>query len=89
MKSIRSKAASICAAEISSIAAQGVARALEARKAVGEELNADQVEQVNGAALSLGDRFLIYGYWRDLNLGGLSQPGYDAGATIGAKTLSV
>lgn len=89
MKSIRTKAVSISAAEIAAVAAQGVARAQAARQSAGEELNSEQVEQVSGAAFSLNERFLIYGYWRDLNLGGLNGAGIDVGATIGAKTLSV
>jgi hypothetical protein len=91
MKSIRSKAASISAAEIAAVAAQGVARAQAARQSAGEELNAEQVEQVSGAAVSLGERFLIYGYWRDLNRGGLGSVAFEqpASQAFGAKTLGV
>jgi hypothetical protein len=87
MKTIRTKAASISAQDISTIAAQGVARALEARKATGEELSIEQVEQVSGAAFgaafALLDRWIIYGGPR-YNPGGFELPG---GQTIGAMTL--
>jgi hypothetical protein len=88
MKTIKTKAASIAATEIATVAAQGVQRALESRKCAMQELSAEEAGQVGGA-LALPDKIFIYGYWRDLINVGVG--GYDVpvNQTLGAKTLGM
>jgi hypothetical protein len=93
MKTIRTRAASISAEDVSTIAAQGVARALEARKAAGEELNAEQVGQVGGAAAyNFLDWTIAGGKLLDLYASGALSRFEDIrqlpGAEIGVKTFN-
>ncbi|EHR72597.1 hypothetical protein BurJ1DRAFT_3794 [Burkholderiales bacterium JOSHI_001] len=63
MSKSKNQATRASAADLKSLAAQGVARALEARAGL-TELSADQVQQVSGGATTLYIPFK-YGVWPD------------------------